>query len=65
MKINQYDANFLAGVEIGVRCHEKGMNLQAALDFAQRTIRLYPQREYKGDKEMETGKAIGKIKVKP
>ena len=57
-KINQYDANFLAGVEIGVRCAEKGMNLQAALDFAQKTIKMYPQRKYRADKETETGRAI-------
>ena len=42
MKINQNDANFLAGVEVGVRCHEKGMNLQAALEYAQKVVTTYP-----------------------
>lgn len=30
------EANFLAGIEVGVRCHEKGMNLQAALEFGKK-----------------------------
>ena len=61
-KINQYDANFMAGVEVGVRCHEKGMNLQMSLEYAAKIIKDYPQRDYKPDGDTETGKAIGKLR---
>lgn len=38
MNLNQDDANFLAGIEVGVRCHENGMNLQAALAYGGKVI---------------------------
>lgn len=34
--LNNRWADWLAGVEFGVRCSEKGMNLQAALDEARK-----------------------------
>lgn len=36
------EANFLAGVEVGVRCHEHGMNLQAALEFGKTSSEKLP-----------------------
>lgn len=49
--VNQLDANFLAGIEVGVHCAEKGMNLQAALAFGKETVRLYPVRQFKQEKK--------------
>lgn len=52
----------MAGVEVGVRCHEKGMNLQAALEYALGLMKQYPQRVELRPDDTETGRAIGKLK---